>query len=107
MGFAFVSGSAALDLVGTVTWRRADPTELLTGPADLARWLDACADLPDGVTVTPEVLGRGSAEHWTGDLYLRRLSPYLTRVLLPTRSLARCAPCHATTFRSDPAVPSW
>ncbi|GAA1827088.1 CGNR zinc finger domain-containing protein [Pseudonocardia alni subsp. carboxydivorans] len=58
MGFVFVSGSAALDLVGTVTWRRTDPTELLTGPADLARWIDACADLPDGVTVTPEVLGR-------------------------------------------------
>lgn len=32
----------------------------------------------------PEVLARGSAEHWTGDLYLRRLSPHLTRLLIPT-----------------------
>jgi phosphatidylglycerophosphate synthase len=30
------------------------------------------------------VTGRRSAEHWTGDLYQRRLSPYLTRVLLGT-----------------------
>ena len=36
------------------------------------------------VTQPPEVRGRRSAEHWTGDLYLRGLSPYLTRVLLPT-----------------------
>ncbi|KUG55741.1 transferase [Serinicoccus chungangensis] len=37
------------------------------------------------VAQPPEVLARGNAEHWTGDLYLRRLSPYLTRVLIPTR----------------------
>ena len=36
------------------------------------------------VTQPPEVVGRRSAEHWTGDLYMRRLSPYLTRVLLRT-----------------------
>jgi len=30
------------------------------------------------------VLGRASAEHWTGVLYTRRISPYLTRLLLPT-----------------------
>ena len=36
------------------------------------------------VAQPPEVLGRGSAEHWTGDLYLRRVSPHLTRALIPT-----------------------
>lgn len=36
------------------------------------------------VTQPPSVMGRRNAEHWTGELYLRRLSPYLTRVLLGT-----------------------
>jgi phosphatidylglycerophosphate synthase len=33
---------------------------------------------PDSVT------GRSNAEHWVADLYLRRISPYLTRLLLKT-----------------------
>ena len=28
---------------------------------------------------------RNSGEHWAGKLYMRRLSPYLTRLLIPTR----------------------
>ena len=36
------------------------------------------------VTQPPTVLGR-PAEHWTGTLYLRRISPYVTRLLLATR----------------------
>jgi phosphatidylglycerophosphate synthase len=36
------------------------------------------------VTQPPSVTGRRNAEHWTGDLYQRRLSPYLTRILLGT-----------------------
>lgn len=32
----------------------------------------------------PAVRGRRNAEHWTADLYLRRYSPYLTRLLLRT-----------------------
>jgi phosphatidylglycerophosphate synthase len=36
------------------------------------------------VTQPDEVRGRRNAEHWTGDLYQRRLSPYLTRALLAT-----------------------
>lgn len=36
------------------------------------------------VTQPEEVTGRRTAEHWTGDLYMRRVSPYLTRLLLPT-----------------------
>jgi phosphatidylglycerophosphate synthase len=37
------------------------------------------------VTQPPTVMGRASAEHWTGTLYMRRISPYVTRFLLPTR----------------------
>jgi len=36
------------------------------------------------ITQPPAVRGRRTAEHWTGDLYMRRLSPYVTRMLLPT-----------------------
>src|SRR5688500_11375574 len=36
------------------------------------------------VTQPESVTGRRTAEHWTGDLYQRRLSPYLTRLLLTT-----------------------
>ena len=32
----------------------------------------------------PEVMGRRNSEHWAGSLYLRRLSIYVTRLLLPT-----------------------
>src|SRR6187402_732138 len=30
------------------------------------------------------LLARPGAEHWAGRLYMRRLSPYLTRLILPT-----------------------
>ena len=36
------------------------------------------------VTQPPAVRGRKNSEHWVADLYLRRISPYLTRALLPT-----------------------
>lgn len=36
------------------------------------------------VAQPPEVRGRRNAEHWTASLYLRRLSPYLTWILLKT-----------------------
>ncbi len=36
------------------------------------------------VTQPPAVRGRRNSEHWVADVYLRRLSPYLTRALLPT-----------------------
>ncbi|MDT0267081.1 ABATE domain-containing protein [Streptomyces sp. DSM 44915] len=50
MGFAFVSGSPALDLVGTVESRRGAAVDLLASPADLERWVRACEELPDRVT---------------------------------------------------------
>jgi phosphatidylglycerophosphate synthase len=31
------------------------------------------------------LFARNSGEHWTGRLYMRRLSPYVTRLILPTR----------------------
>jgi phosphatidylglycerophosphate synthase len=34
------------------------------------------------VTQPPSVRGRRTAEHWTGDLYMRQISPYLTRLLV-------------------------
>ncbi len=37
------------------------------------------------VVQPPSVLGRSMHEHWAGLLYMRRLSPYLTRALVPTR----------------------
>lgn len=39
------------------------------------------ADLRE-VTQPPAIRGRRTAEHWTGDLYMRRISPYLTRLLI-------------------------
>jgi len=36
------------------------------------------------VTQPDAVVGRTSAEHWSGRLYMRRLSPYVTRLLLGT-----------------------
>ena len=34
------------------------------------------------VTQPDSVRGRANSEHWVADLYLRRISPYLTRILL-------------------------
>src|SRR3954454_22536436 len=36
------------------------------------------------VTQPTAVTARAGAEHWTGTLYMRRISPYLTRLLIPT-----------------------
>jgi phosphatidylglycerophosphate synthase len=36
------------------------------------------------VTQPPSIFARNSGEHWAGRLYVRRLSPYLTRLLLRT-----------------------
>jgi phosphatidylglycerophosphate synthase len=36
------------------------------------------------VTQPPSIFARNSGEHWAGRLYMRRLSPYLTRLLLRT-----------------------
>lgn len=35
-------------------------------------------------TQPESVTSRRNSEHWTADLYLRRISPYLTRLLVPT-----------------------
>jgi phosphatidylglycerophosphate synthase len=54
-------------------------------PADGAAWprpsRPTIAELR-AVTQPPAVRGRRNSEHWVADLYLRRLSPHLTRVLL-------------------------
>ncbi|UED84251.1 CGNR zinc finger domain-containing protein [Streptomyces profundus] len=51
MEFAFVSGDPALDLVGTVESRRGAAVDRLAAPGDLERWIGACDELPDGVSV--------------------------------------------------------
>ncbi|AXK35114.1 zf-CGNR multi-domain protein [Streptomyces armeniacus] len=48
MDYAFVSGNAALDLAGTLQWRRTAPRDRLAGPADLRRWIDEAGLLPGG-----------------------------------------------------------
>ena len=35
-------------------------------------------------TQPASIFARNSGEHWAGRLYVRRLSPYVTRALLPT-----------------------
>lgn len=35
-------------------------------------------------TQPESITGRRNSEHWSADLYLRRISPYLTRLLIPT-----------------------
>src|SRR5918994_7528354 len=36
-------------------------------------------------TQPDSIFARNSGEHWAGKLYMRRFSPYLTRLLIPTR----------------------
>ena len=36
-------------------------------------------------TQPASIFARNSGEHWAGRLYVRRLSPYVTRALVPTR----------------------
>ena len=36
-------------------------------------------------TQPDSIFARNSGEHWAGRLYMRRASPYLTRLLIPTR----------------------
>ncbi|GAA3904864.1 CGNR zinc finger domain-containing protein [Streptomyces lacrimifluminis] len=52
MTFAFVSGSAALDFVGTVQNRRDDALDLLTTPADLTDWSVASGALDSPASAT-------------------------------------------------------
>ncbi|WP_327103791.1 CGNR zinc finger domain-containing protein [Nonomuraea glycinis] len=61
MGFVFVSGDLALDLAGTLKWRRSDPEELLVTPADLARWTVEAGVLSDEPPVDAAGLRRTRA----------------------------------------------
>ena len=38
-------------------------------------------------TQPASIFARNSGEHWAGRLYVRRLSPYVTRALVPTTSM--------------------
>ena len=52
----------------------------MTEAPDRPEW-PTIAELRE-VTQPPAVRGRKNSEHWVADVYLRSLSPYLTRVLL-------------------------
>ncbi|WP_327091460.1 ABATE domain-containing protein [Nonomuraea sp. NBC_01738] len=55
-GFTFISGNLGLDFAGTMQHRRSDRRELLSGPADLGRWLVEAAVLdapPHVVSLEP------------------------------------------------------
>ena len=56
--FALVSGNPALDLAGTLQWRRSDPVELLVDPAALGSWLVQAGLVPGEVQVGPADLSR-------------------------------------------------
>lgn len=58
MTFALVSGNPALDLAGTLQWRRTDPVELLVDPAALQSWLAQAGLVPGDVRVRPADLSR-------------------------------------------------
>ncbi|GAA2874053.1 hypothetical protein Acy02nite_31990 [Actinoplanes cyaneus] len=47
MDFVFVSGNLALDLLGTLKWRRTRPEEGLATPEDAARWALAAGVLTE------------------------------------------------------------
>jgi len=58
------------------------------------------------ITQPPAVRGRRNAEHWTGDLYMRHVSPYLTRVLIRAGLSANAvtALMIVTGFAAGPAL---
>jgi len=70
--------------------RPVDPAE--PDQANLAEQANRAAHRPDRPTIAelrtvtqpPAVRGRKNSEHWVADVYLRQISPYLTRALLPT-----------------------
>ncbi|GAA4927611.1 CGNR zinc finger domain-containing protein [Actinomycetospora succinea] len=61
MEFAMVSGNLALDLAGTLRWRRTAREEQLVDPDALASWLVASGAAPAPVPVDAATLARGLA----------------------------------------------
>jgi predicted RNA-binding Zn ribbon-like protein len=82
--FAFVSGNAALDLAGTLQWRRTTPHDQLADAADLRRWIDEAGLLPGG----PDEVG---AAAFASALELREAIYRLARNRLDGRGFDRTA----------------
>ncbi|MDD7939780.1 CGNR zinc finger domain-containing protein [Actinomycetospora lutea] len=61
MEFALVSGNLALDLAGTLRWRRTAPEEVLVDPDTLRSWLVASGAAPGPVDVDAAALTRALA----------------------------------------------
>ena len=57
MEFVFIGGNVALDLLGTLKWRRTEPEEGLLTPADAARWA-----VESGLVTTPPHLTAADLE---------------------------------------------
>src|SRR5699024_11948236 len=75
------------------TWRwmrrRSETVSMTSSKPSIAQLREVCQPL--------DVLGRVSGEHWAGRLYMRHVSLYLTRALLPTR----ITPNGVTWLRSE------
>ncbi len=61
MDHVFLSGNPALDLVGTVKWRRSQAEELLASTADLTDWIDRSGLVDRSPYVTEGDLDRAKA----------------------------------------------
>ena len=94
--FALVSGNPALDLAGTVQWRRTDPVELLVDPAALQSWLVQAGVVPDAVRVGPADLSRA--------VELREALYRLTRDRLEDREYDEAALAVVNEAAAGPAV---
>jgi predicted RNA-binding Zn ribbon-like protein len=88
----FVSGNLALDLAGTLKWRRDTPEELLATPGDLDRWL-----VDAGLLDTPP----GADDH---DLRTARRLREAAYTLVTARTGHRALPADALAVANDRAA---
>ncbi|MEU4689648.1 ABATE domain-containing protein [Actinoplanes sp. NPDC023714] len=86
MEFVFVSGNPALDLLGTLKWRRTAPEEGLLTPADAARWA-----VEAGLLSTPPE---------AGDEELRRLTDLRESTYRLVHATIEGAPGHDADLRT-------
>src|SRR3954452_6525997 len=69
---------------GTRSWSTSHSTKEGSGRRSVRSSPPTIAELRTA-TQPPSLFERNSGEHWTGRLYMRRFSPYLTRLVLRTR----------------------
>ncbi|MEV6636214.1 ABATE domain-containing protein [Actinoplanes sp. NPDC051470] len=101
--FVFVSGNAALDLAGTLKWRRDHPEETLAEPADLDEWLVRAGllDTPPGADSFDLTMARRFRE-----IAYTLVTAHLNGRARPPDALAfanQCASAPPTTVSLTPA----